>query len=182
MNMALMTAAAICFVVHGLVGSVDGAYFHLQKYKLHTRAESLFEHQLHTCRAGFLCLTALLLFTLNSGGWLLWLAVLILVADLIALVWDVWIERQSRATLGGLTSPEYLIHVLASILHATSITLALASKPVTAWSVGSELLIAPEFPLLMVLCGAGITGVTALSTLQHLWYWRPQYRNTEEAA
>lgn len=178
MDMELMTAATVCFVLHALVGSVDGAYFHLQKYKLYTHAESLFEHKLHTFRAGFLSLTSLLLFTLNSGGWLLWLAVLILVADLVVLSWDVWIERQSRETLGGLTSPEYLIHVLATILHAASLALVLAAKPATAWSLQSESVLAPEFPFLIVLCGAGIAGVTALSTIQHIWFCRPQYRET----
>jgi hypothetical protein len=75
MHVNMMMAATLCFVVHGLVGSIGGAYFHLQKYKPHAHEGSFLEHQLHTFRAVLFCLTALLLFALNSEGWLLWLTV-----------------------------------------------------------------------------------------------------------
>ena len=178
MNMEMMTAATACFVLHALIGSVDGGYYHLQKYKLHTHEESLFEHKLHTLRAVFLSLAALLLFTLNSAGWLLWLVVLVIATDLVVLTWDVLIERRSRAKLGGLSPKEYLVHVHATLLHAASLTLALAAKPVAAWSLSSPALIDPKFPWLILLCGGGIAGVSALSSLQHFWYWRPQYRQS----
>ncbi len=179
MHVDMMMAATLCFVVHGLVGSVDGAYFHLQKYKLHTHEESFLEHQLHTFRAVFLCLTALLLFALNSGGWLLWLTVVVLVADLVVLTWDVLIERASRKELGGLSSREYLIHVHATILHVASFTLAFAAKPLAAWDLSSPALLPVVLPWLVVACGTTIAAISAMSSSQHFWYWRPKFRRAE---
>ena len=49
----MLAAAAVCFALHALVAMIDGAYFHLYKYKLHTRPESLLEHVTHTLRAPF---------------------------------------------------------------------------------------------------------------------------------
>jgi phosphatidylglycerophosphate synthase len=178
MNMDVMIAGTVCFVVHALIGAIDGAYYHLKKYKLYTHEESLFEHKLHTLRAVFLSLTALLLFTLNSAGWLLWTAALIIVVDLVVLAWDVLIERRSREKLGGLSSKEYLVHVLASVLHAAGLALALAAKPCEAWSLSSPATLEANFPILILLCGGGIAVVTAVSSIEHFWYWQPKYRES----
>jgi hypothetical protein len=176
MRLDMMTAAAACFVLHGLIGSVDGAYYHLKKYKLHTHEESFVEHQLHTMRAVFLSLIAFLLFALNSGGWLLWLAIVVLVADMVVLTWDVLLERASRVNLGGLSSKEYLVHVHATILHAASFSLVLASKPAAAWALSSPPLLPGTFHWMVWVSGASIGVIAAVSAIQHFWYWNPKYR------
>jgi hypothetical protein len=88
--------------------------------------------------------------------------------------------RGFRPSLGGLSSREYLVHVHATVLHAASLTLALAAKPLSAWSLSSRALLEPDFPWLITLCGGGIAAVTALSSIQHFWFWRPKYRESAD--
>ena len=178
MDMDFFVIATVCFVAHGLIGSIDGAYFHLHKFRLHTHEETFFEHQLHTLRALFLALTSVIFFALNTGGWLLWIGAVLLAADLVVLTWDVWIERKSRESLGGLLSKEYLVHVHATILHTASFILVIAAKPVAAWALDSPPLLETELPMWCSLCGWAIAISAGFSSLQHLWYWRPSYRTS----
>jgi len=55
-----------------MLGAVDLFYFHIWKYKLHTRPESRYEHKLHMAFAFLMVPLALLLYYQNLGGIGLW--------------------------------------------------------------------------------------------------------------
>ena len=83
--MTLLELAACLFAAHAVVGAIDGTQLHIKKYKLYSHPDSALEHRVHTFRAWTLSLTALVLFAVNTGGLLLWSAVLLLVIDLLLL-------------------------------------------------------------------------------------------------
>lgn len=171
----MLAAAAICFALHGLVAMVDGAYFHLYKYKLHTRPESVTEHFTHSLRAATMTASAYIFFAVSAAGWLLWIGVGIIAVDLVVETWDVLIERKSRADLGGLSSAEYLSHAHAILLYAASYTLVLASKSRAAFSLDSPAIVGSHPTWIQVLGWAVVVGA-GLSTIQHFWLLQPKYR------
>ena len=174
--MGLLTIGAIVFLVHGLVGSIDGVYFHLRKYRLYAHPDSFMEHVTHTLRAYTLTAAAILLFALNAGGWLLWMAVLVLVVDLVIETWDVLIERDSRARFGGLSSAEYLVHAHAIFLYGAAWTLGFVAKPASAWSLSSPMLLPEGHPQLVSAIGWAVAVGAFWGAIQHTWFCLPRHR------
>lgn len=68
MTEQLMIAATIFLALFALVAAVDGLYFHLWKYRLYARPESVYEHKLHTVRAFLFIPIVFFLFYQNFGG------------------------------------------------------------------------------------------------------------------
>lgn len=161
-------------VVFALLSAIDGLYFHLWKYRLHARAESRREHLLHTLRSLLFPAIVLALYAQPSAGIILWIGVGLVVLDAGVEFWDVWIERDSRVAWGGLSSAEYLLHVLLTILRTASLALNLAARPIEAWYWSTPGLVAStnaglaEFVTRSILPGA--IGVALL----HLWLLRPR--------
>src|SRR5690606_18495738 len=84
-----------------IVGAVDLFYYHIWKYKLHTRPESRYEHKLHMAFAFIMAPLAFLLYYQDFGGWALWTALFLVIAALTTEMLDVFTEGDSRASLGG---------------------------------------------------------------------------------
>lgn len=175
-------AAVLLIDVSALVGIVDGLYFHLYKYKLYAHAASRREHWTHTLRAILFAPIVLLLFALDVGGVALWAATALLLVDFAIESWDVLIEGDSRATLGGLTPLESWIHVASITTHVAAVTLVLAAKPAGAWGLSAPSLLPGAWPaiarwtaLLLVAGGVGLAGL-------HLWLLQPRYRDRGAAA
>jgi hypothetical protein len=122
-----------------IVGAVDLFYFHMWKYKLHTRPESIYEHKLHGIFALIMVPIAYFLYYQNSGGWALWAGVFFVAAALTVEMLDVFSEGDSRALVGGLTTGEYSLHVAATILKVASFVFIFGTKPAAAWSLESPL-------------------------------------------
>lgn len=175
----MLIAAAVCFALHALVAMVDGAYFHIYKYKLHTRPESIVEHFTHTLRAATMAISAVLLFAINVGGLLLWAACTLIALDLGIETWDVLIERRSRAGIGGLSSAEYLSHAHAILLYAASYALVLAAKPAGAFSSGAPLILPKAYPAAISWLGWVVAVGAVVTTIQHLVLLHPRYRSTD---
>ncbi len=153
-----------------VLGAVDLFYYHLWKYKLHTRPESLYEHRLHMVFAFLMVPIALLLYYQDLGGLGLWAAAIFVVAALATELDDVLSENDSRASLGGLSSGEYVLHVLLTILKVASFAFMFASKPVSAWSLYSPVTLGSygwmgEMIALKVAIGSGLVGVLHLALL-----------------
>ena len=129
--------AALFLLVFTFVATIDGIYFHLYKYRLYSRKESIKEHHLHTINAFLFPITVLLLFVINSAGFMLWVSILLVVLTIIIELLDVFEEKSSRNDLGGLTSLEYSMHFAMSGIRATYTTLILANKPTWMWSLMS---------------------------------------------
>lgn len=120
-------------LVFTTIASVDGFYFHLYKYRLWERPESRREHWLHTLNACLFPLTLAPVFLARTTGTWLWLALALNLATLVVESVDVFEERASRASMGGLTSTEYWMHFMMSGLRWGYVTLAFASVPTDAW-------------------------------------------------
>jgi hypothetical protein len=153
-----------------LLGAVDLFYFHLWKYQLHTRPESRYEHKLHMAFAFLMVPIALFLYYQNLGGLGLWAAGWFVAAALIIELDDVFSEDDSRASLGGLSRGEYLIHVVLTILKVASFALLVASKPAEAWSLSSPTVLGEygfvaEMTTLQVMVGSGLVGLLHLALL-----------------
>jgi hypothetical protein len=161
----LFIAGAILLCTFGTIGMIDGAYLHLHKYKLYARPESYVEHVTHTLRALlFPPLVYLLLYRTSNSA--LWVAVALVAADLGVTVWDVLIERASRKGLGGLSSLEYLVHVLAVTLNAAATAVLLVARFSSDVSPPEGV----RWVALALIAGGGLTAA------QHLWLLQPRYR------
>lgn len=157
-----------------LLSALDGLYFHLWKYRLHTRAESRGEHLIHTLRSLLFPAIVLTLYAHPSVGFVLWLGVGLVVLDAGAEFWDVWIERDSREEWGGLSSAEYLLHVVLTILRTASLALNLVARPVEAWYWSTPGLVAGSSAALADFVTRSILPGAIGVALLHLWLLRPR--------
>ena len=153
-----------------LLGAVDLFYFHLWKYKLHTRPESRYEHKLHMAFAFLMVPVGYFLFFQNSGGWALWAGVAAVVAALGTELLDVLSENDSRASFGGLSTAEYALHVVLTILKVAAFAFIFASKPIAAWSLSSPTVLGSygfmgEMIAIKVMIGSFAVGVLHLVLL-----------------
>src|SRR5687768_14981944 len=143
----LYEASAVALAVFLVLAFVDGVYLHLYKYRLYTRPESRREHQVHTAAAALFTLTLPALYLWPTAGLLLWAGVALLAVDAGLGLRDMGIERASRASLGGLSTAEYILHVVITSARAVSVALALAARPAAAWAWDAPLVIG-ELPRL----------------------------------
>lgn len=171
----LVYAALALLVAFTLVAAVDGLYLHLWTYRLHARADSRTEHLTHTLHACLYPVWVYLLFIRHSGGALLWLALAVVLVDFAVESWDVLIERRSRAGLGGLSSGEYWLHVVAITLRVAAIALVLAARPPAAWTPGAAWTYGPAHPPLVAWTAAALVVLSLPTAAQHLWLLRPRY-------
>lgn len=172
----LVIAAAICLGLAVLLGSVDGLYFHLWKYRLFKRKESRFEHLLHAIRAFLFIPIVWLLFGKNYGGFWLWVGVTFAAIDAVVELIDVLVERRSRASLGGLSTGEYAIHVNSTGLRLAALALIFAAKPVEAWSLASPTILAPAYPSWLSWMTLNIIPGSLIAAFAHVWLMRAKYR------
>lgn len=165
---SLATAATLVLAAFTALAGLDGIYIHLVRLRLHTHAETRREHLLHTARAVLFPALALLLFAWPSGGPLLWAGVAVAAADTVAELWDVFVEPDSRKTLGGLSRGEYLLHVVLTILRSSALVLTLTARPAEAWSLD-----APSFlsglPSFASTLAANLVPGGVLGAVVHLW-------------
>jgi hypothetical protein len=116
--------------VVSLLGATDVLYFHLYKFRLYRQPGSVAEEITHLVRGAiFVAVLGVMLFSDGSAG-----AVALLMAlaglDLVNSAVDVLLVRGSREPLGGLSSLEYLLHVLSSF--------GLGSAVATMWFAGRD--------------------------------------------
>ena len=178
---SLANAAAVLLAVFAALAAVDGLYIHLWRLRLHARPETRREHWLHTARALLFPPVLLGLFALPTSGVCLWAAITAAVLDLAAGLWDVAIERESRAQLGGLGTAEYIVHIAVSMVHSGALALVLAARPATAWSLAAPpLLDAPMPGLSAALAWNLLPGAVILGAL-HVWLGIRGGRTSHEA-
>lgn len=152
MNHSLMIASSWILLAFLFLSAFDGIYYHLWKFRLQEREDSKFEHITHTLRALLFVPTIILVYWVGLQSYILWLALVILVFDLMTEVLDVLNENASRATLGGLPSNEYLVHITLTTLRVAALTLAFAALPTDAWHLNTEISVeVPELSKLLAL-------------------------------
>ena len=153
-----------------VLGAVDLFYFHIWKYKLHTRAESRYEHKLHMAFAFLMVPVAYLLYYQNFGGWALWAGAFFVAAALSTELLDVVSENDSRASIGGLSTSEYALHVVLTILKVAAFAFLFASKSAAAWDLSSPSVLGTygsmgELIALKVMVGSGAVAILHLALL-----------------
>jgi len=153
-----------------IVGAVDLFYFHIWKYKLHTRPASRYEHKLHMAFSFLLIPVGFLLYYKDFGGYALWAGVFFVIAALATEMLDVFSEGDSRADIGGLTTAEYSLHVAATILKVASFAFIFAAKPLAAWNLSSPILRGSygslgEMMAMQVMAGSFFVGLLHLALL-----------------
>ena len=164
---ALTTASLALLVVFSLLAAFDGVYLHLWRYRLHARAESLREHGLHTLRSVLFPGILATLFLSPPRGGVLWLGIGLVVVDQAAELWDSLSERDSRASLGGLSSLEYALHLVLTTVRVAAITLVLASVPADGWALGASAAAAHP-ALAQTLVEGLLPGAIGIAAL-HVW-------------
>lgn len=167
----LVVLAFVFLNLFMVLGAVDLFYFHIWKYRLHTRAESRYEHKLHMAFAFLMVPVAYLLFYQDFGGWALWAGVAAVAAALGTELLDVFSENDSRASLGGLTTAEYALHVVLTILKVAAFAFIFASKPIAAWSLSSPAVLGSygfmgEMIAIKVMIGSLAVGILHLVLLE----------------
>jgi hypothetical protein len=170
----LISAATVFLILFGIVAAFDGLYLHLWKYRLYARPESRREHKLHTAQAFLFVPVLFFLFYKDFGGWALWAGVLFIALEQVVEIIDVLDENDSRASLGGLSSTEYATHVIAITARTVAIALALAAKPLSAWSLDAPVVIGPEHSFASGVAFKTIIGNLIIAGL-HVWLMRSKY-------
>ena len=120
----MLLAAVVLMSVFAMAALVDGVWFHLVAFRLFARPESRVEHLLHTVRAALFPVIIALLFLKPN----LWAAVTVIAIDFAVELADEISERGSRANIGGLSTPEYVVHAIAIAARAAGVALALAAN------------------------------------------------------
>ncbi len=171
----LMSAATIFLMIFGVEAAVDGLYLHLWKYRLYARPESRREHKLHAAQGALFVPVVFFLFYQDFGGLALWAGVLFLAFEQVVEILDVLDERDSRASLGGLSSTEYALHAVAITARTAAVALALAAKPMSAWSLDAPRVMGPGHAWASSVGLQTVVGNVLVVGL-HLWLMLPRYR------
>ena len=118
----------VLLIAYSLLALFDGVFLHLYKYRLYEHKESKFEHLTHTVRAIlFTGILIALFINIEDNRWFL-LGTALVVADMITLIIDAYVEKDSRHFMGGLPRWEYIIHLLVNGFHFASIAVFLVIK------------------------------------------------------
>jgi hypothetical protein len=164
----MVLASTVLLLAFVVLSAIDGVYLHLWRYRLWARADSRYEHWLHTGRAVLFAPIVLLVFAAPTAGAALWAGVALLAIDQVLEVLDVLEERASREGLGGLSSGEYLVHAILVTLRAGAIALALAARPEVGWRLEAPLTIGTYTPTITFLVQQLVPGAIVIA-LVHVW-------------
>lgn len=118
----------ILLIAYIVLAFFDGVFLHLYKYRLYEHKESKFEHLTHTIRAILFTSILISLFINIEENRLFLLGTALVAADIITLIIDAYVEKDSRQFMGGLPRWEYIIHLLVNGFHFASIAVFLVIK------------------------------------------------------
>lgn len=168
MEQTILFSATLCLLLFGVIGIIDGFYYHLWKFNLYKHKETRFEHLTHTLRAALFLVMLFIFFLHDYGGKIFLFGVALALIDIIVLIIDLIVEGNSREKLGGMPHKEYIIHVIANALHFTSIALVLVAKPLAFWSINAPHLLDRDFPKFTHLVAQNLIPGVALLVLLHI--------------
>jgi hypothetical protein len=119
---------SILLLLFAILAVYDGFYLHIFKYQLHNHVESRFEHITHTIRAIFFPAILIFLFIKQDCNTSFFIAITVILLDIIVLGMDAFSETDSRKFMGGLPRWEYILHLFVNGFHFATIALFLAIK------------------------------------------------------
>ncbi|AIL45278.1 hypothetical protein BEI02_15640 [Elizabethkingia sp. HvH-WGS333] len=120
--------SSILLISYSLLALFDGVFLHLYKYRLYQHKESRFEHLTHTIRALLFTGILISLFINIENNNLFLFGCILIVTDIITLLVDAYVEKDSRAFMGGLPRWEYIVHLLVNGFHFAAIAVFLVIK------------------------------------------------------
>ncbi|MBT88622.1 MAG: hypothetical protein QF847_00170 [Candidatus Marinimicrobia bacterium] len=167
----MIIAATVFMALFGVMGILDGVYYHDYKYKLAKDKESIVEHIVHTFRNVAFPIIVYYLFQHDVGGKIMMIGVTVAIIDIILLAIDVRIEGYSRNRYGGLSNGEYATHIFANTFHYVSIALILAAKPEEAWTFTHSYELIRPYPEITVWLGSAFVSGGSISAIWHFWQW-----------
>ncbi|HEU4407754.1 MAG TPA: hypothetical protein VFS43_20990 [Polyangiaceae bacterium] len=129
MNFDAELAASVSLLAFAALSFVDGVVLHFFLERLPFRPGSRLEHGLHTARAVLFAPVLLAFFDARAS---LATGLALLAVDLAFEVWDMLIERQSRAFSGGLRTREYALHGVLVALHTAAVAFTLVARQAPA--------------------------------------------------
>ena len=118
----------VLLIAYSFLALFDGVFLHLYKYRLYEHKESKFEHLTHTVRAILFTGILVSLFINIENNSLFLFGAALVVADIITLIVDAYLEKDSRKFIGGLPRWEYILHLLVNGFHFASIAVFLVIK------------------------------------------------------
>lgn len=118
----------ILLCLFALLAIYDGFYLHILKFELHRQKESQMEHLTHSLRALIFPAMVYFLFVLQDSSTGFYMGVFLILADLIILGLDAYMEKDSRLFMGGLPRWEYILHLFVNGFHFATIAVFLAVK------------------------------------------------------
>jgi hypothetical protein len=170
-----MGITLIIMLCAGPLAAFDVLYFHLYRFKLYSRPQSVYEEITHIARGTLFPLgLAIFLYGKPQGAWFWWVAALFAVEVVNSLV-DIVLEPRSRAPL-RVPGPELVVHYIG----ATVMGAAIATYLVLGWdAAGAPTGFAPYEPgelpwwvipygYLSVAIGAVLVVVEAMLFLRHV--------------
>jgi hypothetical protein len=122
------TIAIILLTLFALLGLYDGFYLHIFKYKLYGHQESRTEHIMHTIRGILFPAILYFLYLKNDCTTSFYIGIFLVLLDIIVLGIDAFVEKDSRAFMGGLPRWEYIVHLFVNGFHFASIAVFLIIK------------------------------------------------------
>ncbi|MEZ4750484.1 MAG: hypothetical protein R3B54_07595 [Bdellovibrionota bacterium] len=165
-------SAVVSLVLFAVIGVFDGVYYHLYRYNLQSHPEARLEHWIHTLRAFVFAAFSFLIFVVNAAGKLLWVAVALVALDLVLEAIDILVEKEARAKLGGISSGESLVHILATACKSVALALMAVAKPISAWKLSAPLLLDP-YPMFVILSGTVFSVSTAVGGIAQIALMKP---------
>jgi hypothetical protein len=133
--------ATILLIAFAILAVIDGFYLHIFKYQLFNHEESKFEHLMHTLRAVLFPFIVYYLFIIQNSTLGFYVGISFVILDIIVLVIDAFVEKDSRTFMGGLPRWEYILHLFVNGFHFASIAVFLALKLTFS---GEEILIVQD--------------------------------------
>lgn len=179
----MVVASTVLLALFSLIAAVDGVLVHLVWLRLHTRERSWLEHVWHTFSAVLFVPIVVTVFLLPTGGAMLWVGASLLVLLYAVEVLDVVSERTSRADLGGLSRGELALHVAAMASRTVATVLALASRPLEAWSLSSPPVLGAYPVWVGSIVGSMVPGAILVAGIHVYlaWRYRPSGSRTGSA-
>ena len=130
-----MITANYLLLTLGILGATDILLYHSVSHGIRTHTESRRELITHALRGPTYATLFLVVPNFQLHGAFAVMLALLLIFDTAISIADFWLERQSRAALGGLPSGEYVLHMLMAMLFGAFI---MALGPTLLASIKSE--------------------------------------------
>lgn len=108
----------------GVLGGIDILLYHSISHGIRTHAESRWELVTHAMRGPTYAILFLVVPNFETRGAWAALLIMLLVVDVGISIADFWLERRSRAELGGLPSGEYVLHMMMAMLFGAFVMAA----------------------------------------------------------